>query len=776
MAVYPAIRPFRCSLPCLLAASLAVCLVPLAHLNAQGLLIVHDHPHPVPLPRPIIHPVPQPPPTAYKIKELTVNARLIDQIAKVQVAQSFVNTGSRQMQVQFVFPLPYDGAIDALTLLVDGKEYPAKLLTKEKAREIYEGFIRQNQDPALLEWMGTGMFQTSVFPVPPGAERKVTITYKQLLRQDRHLTDFLFPLGTAKYTSAPIEKVEIQVHIEGKLPIKSVYSPTHAVEVQRPDPQRAVVTYKAEKIIPSGDFRLFCDVDEALVGASVISYRPQAGEDGYFLLLASPDVNWSADNSSAKNVVCVFDRSGSMSGTKFEQARQALRYVINNLREGDYFNLIAYDTEVEAFQGQLQPFDDTSRKEALGFVNSLYAGGGTNIDGALQAALRLLDRESQRPSYILFMSDGRPTIGESHEAKIVKNAREKNMMRARMISFGVGYDVNSRLLDRLSHACFGASHYVRPNENIENHVARLYNKIRSPVMTDVTVTLDVDVASVQTGDGISRVYPRQINDLFEGEQVVLIGRYRTAGKAKVRIRGTIGGEAQTFAFPAQLVESSGDEKYAFVEKVWALRRMGQILDDLDLHGRNEELIQELVQLSMRHGILTPYTSFLADDQGGRHELAEAHQGRGGGARRAAEALHALDEAEGRIGFLQRDLKRRWSDARQVPANAPVASIAPGRDGATLYSLEDDREISAAAVRNVGNRSIYRRGKFWIAANCTDLDPEKDKNQFKRIKRFGDEYFALVRASSKADNEILARQRPGEQLLIRIQGQAYHLYD
>ncbi|MDH3718135.1 MAG: VIT and VWA domain-containing protein [Planctomycetota bacterium] len=766
----------RCSTLYLLAASLAACLVPVANLSAQGLLIAHDERHPVPLPRPIIMPVPQPPPTTYKIKELTVNARLMDQIAKVQVAQSFVNTGSRQMQVQFVFPLPYDGAIDTLTLLVDGKEYPAKLLTKERAREIYEGYMRRNQDPALLEWMGTGMFQTSVFPVPPGAERKVTITYKQLLRKDHSLTDFLFPLGTAKYTSAPIEKVEIKANIESKLPIKSVYSPTHAVDIQRPDKNHAVVTYKAENEIPSGDFRLFCDVTESRVGASVISYRTPSDEDGYFLLLSSPDVDWSADNETGKNVVCVFDRSGSMSGKKFEQAQEALKFVLNNLSDGDYFNLIAYDTEVEAFRPQLQPFNDTSRKEAISFVSSLYAGGGTNIDGALQSAFRMLDSESPRPNFVLFMTDGRPTIGESNEGKIVKIAKEKNKTRARVISFGVGYDVNSRLLDRLSRECFGASEYVRPNEDIENHVARLYNKISSPVMTDVAVNFEIDTVPVEAGSTVTRLYPREIHDLFQGEQVVLVGRYRTAGTAKVRISGTIGGEAQEFAFPAELVESSGDDKYAFVKKLWAMRRIGQIIDELDLHGRNEELIKELVQLSTQHGILTPYTSFLADDQGGLNELAQARLGRGGGALKAGEALRALDATEGRIGFLQRDLKKRWREAQQVPADAPVASTAPGKDGAQLYSLEEDKEISAAGVRNVGNSSIYRRGKFWVATNCADLDPEKDKEQIKKIKRFGDEYFALVRANTKADNEILARQRLGEELLIRLKGQAYHLYD
>ena len=139
------------------------------------------------LPRPIImpHPIPRPrplPASSYKIQQPGVKATITDQIARVHVSQTFVNTGSRQMEVAFLFPLPYDGAIDQLTLMVDGKEIPARLLEKGEARQIYESIVRKNQDPALLEWMGTGMFKTSVFPVPAGASRTVTLRYSQLCR------------------------------------------------------------------------------------------------------------------------------------------------------------------------------------------------------------------------------------------------------------------------------------------------------------------------------------------------------------------------------------------------------------------------------------------------------------------------------------------------------------------------------------------------------------------------------------------------------------------
>jgi len=267
-----------------------------AVVSAQGVLIITNHPGPLPRPwHPPTVPVRPQPPVSYKIKELAVQARITDQVARVQVSQSFVNTGSVQMEVQFLFPLPYDGAVDKLTLLVDGKEFPGKLLPAKDARSVYEAIVRSNKDPALLEWMGSGLFQTSVFPVPPGAERKVTLNYNQLLRKDHGLTDFLFPLSTARYTSHAVEKVEFHVAIESGIDIKNVYSPTHTVDIKRPDAKHAVVSYTRTNDVPTSDFRLMFDVDKGQVGASVISYRPKEGEDGFF-----PD----AGQSSGKGPGC----------------------------------------------------------------------------------------------------------------------------------------------------------------------------------------------------------------------------------------------------------------------------------------------------------------------------------------------------------------------------------------------------------------------------------------------------------------------------------------
>ena len=228
--------------------------------------------------------------STYKIQELDIQARLIDQVAQVRVSQSFVNTGSRQLEVSFVFPLPYDGAIDSMTLLVDGKEYPAKLLPADKARQALRGHRAQEQGPGPVGMDGHGLFKTSVFPVPPGAKRTVTLKYSQLCRKFDGLTDFLFPLSTAKYTSAAIERVAVRLTIESSEDIKNVYSPTHEVKIKRPDSRHATISYEAKNSVPTSDFRLLYDVGGGKLSAKVLSYRPENDEDGYFLLLASPEI------------------------------------------------------------------------------------------------------------------------------------------------------------------------------------------------------------------------------------------------------------------------------------------------------------------------------------------------------------------------------------------------------------------------------------------------------------------------------------------------------
>jgi Ca-activated chloride channel family protein len=659
--------------------------------------------------------------------------------------------------------------------LVDGKELPGKLLSKEEARRRYEEIVRKNQDPALVGMARRRHVSDERLPRAAGTElAKVQIRYTQLCRQADGVTDFLFPLATAKYTTHPVEKVSVRLNIESTESIKSVYSPTHDVDVKRRG-KNATITYSSKNEVPTSDFRLLFDVGRGKLSARVLSYRPKGKDDGFFLLLANPQIEESDEESPPKTVVFVVDKSGSMSGEKIEQARNALKFVLQRLREGDLFNIITYDDRVEQFKPELQRYNDKTKAEALGFAESIYAGGSTNIEGALTTALKQL-KDSDRPNYVLFLTDGLPTAGETNEAKIVEAAKSNNRVRARIIAFGVGYDVNSRLLDKLVRENFGQSEYVRPNEDIEERVAKLYARMESPVLTGVKLEF-CDEEVVSKGPVVNRVYPKGEFDLFAGEQLVIVGRYRRSGSCEVRVNGSVGKDDEEFKFPAKLAKESDDESLAFIEKLWATRRIGEIIDQLDLKGKNEELTKELVELSTRHGILTQYTSFLADETVRIDDVTS-------NAVRTESRLKELEQVSGQGGFVQRGAKASMQAAQNAaPAAAPtadafsagersagVASTAPlslSTSNATYRDSRSDKQVAIASVRNLGTKSFYWRENRWQDSTVTD----EQIKAAKRYEQFSDEYFKLAEKHGRTLSQYLVYDEPvllnlaGETLLI-----------
>lgn len=749
--------------------------------SAQGVLVDMGGVRPIPLPRPIHPPRPELPPASYKVESIDVHVHLVDQVAKVGMSQTFQNTGSQQMEVCFLFPLPYDGAVDQLTLMVDGKEFEGKVLPADEARKIYEDIVRRNQDPALLEWMGSGLFRTSVFPVPAGAKRTVNLRYTQICRQSQGLTDLLLPLRTARYTSGTLDSLKITVAIESSEPIKNIYSASHAVDIERNGERRAEVKFASKNEIPASDFRLFYDATPEGLGASVVSYRPDTNDAGYFLLLASPDIRATSEKPPAKTVVLAVDRSGSMSGEKMEQAKDAMRFVINNLREGDTFNIVAYDSVVDTFRPELERFNDQTREEALGYVAGLYAGGSTNLAGALERSLGMLT-DSSRPSYIVFLSDGIPTTGETNEAKIVEAATKANHTRARVFSFGVGYDVNSRLLDRLVSANFGQSEYVRPEENIETAVSNVYRRISTPALTDVKLTFDVEGAKTSDGPIATRTYPAGAFDLFAGDQAVIVGRYTKPGDAKVVLTGSMEGKQQQYDFPAELVESSADDTNAFIAKLWAARRVGEIIDEIDLRGKNDELMKELVDLATKHGILTQYTSFLADETNAQPtDLAS-------NLRRSGElAEEALAETEGQYAFSQRAAKANFRNAPQADAmslggfggrggESREAAAMPALQGEDVkrqlavgnslwYNAKDNRAEVATNILQRGRKTFFQQNGRWVDSSLS----EADQRNTTKIVRYSRDYFDLIARHGQHVGQYLSIDDP---VVVMLDGKVY----
>ena len=735
--------------------------------------------------------------SSFEIREVAIDARVRDQAAEVRVSQTFHNPGSTQLEAQFYFPLPEDGAVQDFVLMVDGRELTGRLMDKDEARRIYEEIVRTKRDPALLEYMGRGLYRTSVFPIPPGADRKLTMRYTQLCKRDRDVIEFSYPLSTQKFTSKPIQRLSIRASIESKDSIKSVYCPSDDVRIDRAGDHEVRISLERSHVTPSNDFRLVYTLAEGAIGASVLSYRPSGSDDGYFLLLASPEVKAADVKPQPKTVIFVLDRSGSMAGKKIEQARRALTSVLNNLRDDDLFNIVVYDNAVETFRPELERYSSRTREEAVRYVDNIREGGGTNIDDALKAALGQI-REHSRPNYLLFLTDGLPTAGEVRELSIAEHCRKNNTNKARIFSFGVGFDVNARLLDRLSAGNGGTSEYVKPDEDIETHVSRFYSKMSSPALTDMRIEF--------TGTDVNRTYPRDLPDLFEGGQIVWVGRYRHPGRTTLRVSGKVSGESRSFEFPAELADCDRGDGHGFVERIWAVRRIGHLIDQIDLDGQNKELVDELVGLSKKYGIMTPYTSFLAD------ETVRLHAGRQNAAR-ARSSLEQLSELSGASGVNQRGLKNdlmraeraggasfaQPSQAARFGADAAQAGqsfglggmgggmggmagagqhyfrreIAPqsGAKAAAAPGLTQPMQVEArkaeAAVRRVGSKTFYFKDHRWLDAEVT---PEEDAKA-KVIRQFSDAFFALARSQNAELNQYLTFNEP---VTVKLDSTVYRI--
>ena len=572
---------------------------------AQG-IIIDPPPGGPPLPRPLVA-------APIRIEQQRVDVAIDGPLAQVHLTQVIRNHSAQTVEGSYVFPLPADAAISDFQMTVDGQVIEGQILTKEEARRTYEEIVRQQRDPALLQYIGHDLFQVNVFPIPAGATRKLELNYSQILEVRDGLYQFRYPLQMQQTSAAPIQSLEIAIAIRNQPGLRTIYSPNYEITVARISDANAQVSYQATDVRPDQDFVLYFGADEQAVGLNLLSYKP-AGEDGYFVLLAAPSVETAADAIVERDLIMVLDISGSMQGEKIEQAKAAAHYVVDHLNGADRFNLIAFSTGVRLWQTQVQSVTTANLQDAHDWIDTLTATGSTDINRALLEALAQLGNDqATRPAYLLFLTDGLPTQGETDIARILDNARNNRpaAVDLRLFPFGVGFDVNTELLDTLSRELGGRSSYVQPDERIDEEVSHFYAAISTPVLTDVTLEFAGEPV-------VDELYPTPLPDLFAGEQLVIAGRYHTANagagtQIDVTLRGKINGTRITYRYPAQAVAAAGGEPA--VARLWAARKISALIGQVRATGPVPELIDAIVELSLQYGIVTPYTAAFVPEPG-----------------------------------------------------------------------------------------------------------------------------------------------------------------
>ncbi len=576
--------------------SLSVVLAALAAAGVQAQFI-HDLGVRDDVARPIL-PRPGPPRFApIVIARHAVAVKIDDGVATTTIRQTFRNPNQVQLEGTYFFPLPEDAAIAGFSLSMGGKMVPGEVLEREKAAGIYRSIVARALDPALLEYVGRRLFQAKIFPIPALGTTDIELSYSETLTRSGSLVEYRYPLRTQGPVPAVVDSASVLVEITSKTPLRALYSPSHPVDVSRKGDLEAKVSFEQKPCPADRDFVLTIGLGNDPIGAMMLSHVEQ-GTEGAFALLLSPSVDSKAAEAVAKDVVFVADTSGSMAGDKIEQLRRALSFCLRSLNKGDRFGLIPFSTEPRPWSEKLTDVTPASIDQALAAVRDIKALGGTNICDSLTLALAM-SQDRARPFLVIFLTDGQPTVGTTDVDSILRSVREKNQALTRLFVFGVGHDVNTTLLDSLAEQNHGAHDYVDEREDIEVKVSSFYEKVANPVVSDVRVEID--------GVKTEEIYPKKLPDLFRGGQLMLTGRFRGEGDAKVRLTGQVNG--RTFE-ATYLLKVGGSARRPELPRLWAVRKVGYLLDQIRLNGVQKELRDEVVRLGVKYGIVTPYTSFL----------------------------------------------------------------------------------------------------------------------------------------------------------------------
>jgi Ca-activated chloride channel family protein len=647
-----------------------------------------------------------PPPGPVTRTSSTVIMTLDGRVARVEVTERFHNGGGIVAEGSYLYPLPGEAVFADFSLWSGDQELKGETMRAEEARRIYEEIVRRRKDPALLSLAGHGLVRAQVFPIQPGETRTVALRYTQVPTRTGHALRLHYALGVR----GPEAGTALEIAVPDAGAYGTPYSPTHRLDSRR-EGARLTIRVAPES---AGDVEIFLPIESRLAGAIVTHAVP--GEDGYFMLMLTPS-RAEAAAVVPRDLTLVVDVSGSMSGTKLEQAKAALQQALGTLGPRDRFRLIPFSSAVRPFREEFTPATGEHLAAAREFIEGLAAEGGTNIAGAMDAALAGRS-DSERLGLVVLVTDGLPSVGEQAPDRIAEAAAARSA-GVRIFTVGIGHDVNTYLLDRLASSGRGSVEYVAPGASVETAVGNLLAKLRYPAL----VNLRIAEAPVE----LHLMQPSRLPDLFYGEELIVFGRYGGSGTGRVVVTGERGGRRERIEVTAGFGGQGVGGEY--IPRLWAARRIGELTRQIRLEGGGPAMQEEVRQLGLRHGILTEYTSYLVLEPG----VVAA----------APPTREERQRATGQAAVERASASAKLSDAKDLSTADEVAA----QGGTTAPSAHDTR-------RHAG-RVFRKDGSGW-----TDLG-HQNRMRVTAVAPFSMAYFDLVRMLP----EIAPYLTVGEEVLV-----------
>lgn len=642
------------------------------------------------------------------IQSVQARISILGQTARTSLELVLHNPSSQQAEAVLLLPVPDQAAISGF--LFDGQrsEPTAQLLVREEARRLYDSIVAKLRDPALLEFAGYNLIRSSIFPLAPGGTQRVHVTYEHLLSADGNRVDYVLPRSESLDQRAPW-KIFAEVH--SKSPISTIYSPSHDIVSKRVSPTHVKVKIAETAQPEPGAFLMSYLLERGDdVTASLFTYPDPAIGGGYFLLLAGlPAHDEKSRKGLLREVTVVLDRSGSMAGIKMDQARAAALQVLEGLADGERFNIVDYSTTVATFAAAPVQKDRAQTEKARAYLAALRPGGGTNIHDALVEALRQKPTPGTLP-IVLFLTDGLPTVGQTGEVSIREMVEKGNPHGRRIFTFGVGHDVNVPLLDRVAESTRATTTYVSPGEDVEVKVGQVFRKLYGPVLAAAQLTT-LDAEGEIDTRRVREQQPQALPDLFENDQLIVLGQYRGEDPLHFRLTGNYLGRERQFKFEFDLDKAT--TRNAFVPRLWASRRIAFLIDQVRQAGaqqasmplvkgtdpfqdpRMRELRDEILRLSTRFGILSEYTAFLATEG---TQLSDWHN----------MVFTCGNELNGKA------MQTRWGIAA-VNQGSNILQLKNQSKLNHRNSYLDDKlnRVEVSTVQQVHDRAFFLQGKRWV---------------------------------------------------------------
>lgn len=543
-----------------------------------------------------------------EIKEHGVKVTLNNGVAVTKVTQVFKNTEQRQVEALYTFPVPKGASVANFSMWINGKEMVGEVVEKQRAREIYNSYKQVRRDPGLLEQTDFRTFEMRIFPIGPGAEQKVEITYYQELDFDHDWATYVYPLATATRKGVDTRatgKFDLALDAKSAVPIAALESPSHGdgfVVAKHTD-----AYWQASLETPGGslarDVVLAYHTARPQTGIDLITSK-QSGEDGFFCLTltAGDDL---AKFDDGMDYVFVLDVSGSMADDgKLLLSKDSIAAFVNELGDKDRFEMMTFNVQPYLAFKQLRAANAEGKQDAATFLATQSARGGTVLNPALTTAYRYADAD--RPLNVVILSDG---LTEPQERATLLQLISQRPRSAKVFCIGVGNDVNKPLLEQLAQDAGGLAAFISHGDNFSRQAQAFRRKLTRPAATD----LQLDLGGLKAYD----VEPRVLPNLYHGTPIRVYGRYAGGGEAQVTFRGSVQGvelkKTAKLDFPKQ--DSANPE----IDRMWASRRIDSLLKQADRTGSRASVTDEVVKLGEGYSIVTEYTSFLVLENDGEFQ-------------------------------------------------------------------------------------------------------------------------------------------------------------